>query len=51
VIHAITQGIQSLFLPLSMSGDARLEGVIKLCFYLLGITLLARFLIGPRGRQ
>ena len=50
VIHAITQGIQNLFLPLSMSGDARLEGVIKLCLYVLGITLLARFLFDRGGR-
>jgi hypothetical protein len=50
VIHSATQGIQNLFHPLGMSGDARLEGVIKLCLYLIGITLLVRHLFGPRGK-
>jgi hypothetical protein len=49
-INAGTQGIQNLFHPLSMSGQARLEGTIKLCLYLIAITLLAKLLIGPRGR-
>ena len=50
VIHAITQGIQNLLLPLSLSGDARLEGTIKLCLYLIGITFLVRFLLGTKGK-
>jgi len=50
VIHAATQGIQNLIQPLGMSGDARLAGVIKLCLYLIGITLLIRHLFGPRGK-
>ena len=50
-IHAATQGIQNLFQPLAMTGDARLEGIIKLCLYLIGITLLVKFLIGPRGQR
>ena len=51
VIHVVTQGFQNFLQTLLMPGDARLEGVIKLCLYLLGITLLARFLIGSRGRS
>jgi hypothetical protein len=50
-INAATQELQHLFQPLFMAGGSRLEGVIKLCLYLIGITLLVRFLFGPRGRQ
>ena len=48
-IHSASEGIHSLFRPLSMSGDARLEGVIRLCLYLISITLLVRFLFGRKG--
>jgi hypothetical protein len=49
-INATTQGIKSLFDPFSMSGDARLAGVIKLCLYLIAITFLVRFLFGMQRR-
>lgn len=47
-IHVVGQNVHSLLRPLSMSGDARLEGIIRLCLYLVAITLLARVLF--RGR-
>ena len=47
-IHSVGGGIFSLFEPFSRSGDARLEGIIKLCLYLVAITLIARFLFGRR---
>jgi uncharacterized membrane protein HdeD (DUF308 family) len=49
-INATIQGIKSLFDPFSMSGDARLGGVIKLCLYLIAITFLVRFLYGTQRR-
>lgn len=47
-IHGVTQGIHSLLSPFSMTGDERLEGLLRLCLYLITITLLARFLFGRR---
>jgi hypothetical protein len=47
-IHSVSEGIHSLLRPLSMSGDAKLEGVIRLCLYLIVIMLLARFMLGGR---
>jgi hypothetical protein len=48
----ITQGINSagatindMLRPLSQSGDAKLEGLIKLCLNLIFIAILARFFI------
>ena len=49
-INAATQELQNLFRPLLMSGGSRLEGTIKLCLYLIGISLLARFLFGMKGK-
>ena len=48
-IHSVGHSIQSLLRPLSMSGEAKLEGLIRLCLYLISITLLARFLFGRKG--
>ena len=48
-IHSIGESVHALLRPLSMSGDARLDGVIRLCLYLIAITLLARILFGRRG--
>ena len=45
VINAGIQGITSLFDPFSMSGDAKLSGVIKLCLYLVAGTLLVKYLL------
>ncbi len=50
-IHSVGDGIQSLLKPFSMSGDAKLEGIIRLCLYLVAITLLARFLFGNIGNR
>lgn len=41
VNHIIT----GLFRPLAMSGEARLQALIKLCLYLVSITLILRFLL------
>jgi len=49
-INATIQGIQGLFDPFAMSGDAKLGGVIKLCLYLVAITFLVRFLLGMQRR-
>ena len=48
-IHSVGDGVFSLFEPFSRSGNARLEGIVKLCLYLVVITLIARFLFGRRG--
>jgi len=45
-IHGVSHGINSLFAPLSKTGEPRLEGLIRLCLYLITITLLVRFLLG-----
>jgi K+-transporting ATPase A subunit len=47
-IHGISQLIQSLISPFSETGDAKLQGLIRLALYLIAITLLVRFLIGRR---
>jgi hypothetical protein len=44
-VNAGIQGITSLFDPFSMSGDARLGGVIKLCLYLVAGTFLLKYLL------
>jgi len=51
----ITQGINSagatindMLRPLSQSGDARLEGLIKLCLNLVFIAILVRFIATRR---
>jgi len=47
-IMSASEGFRDLLRPLSSSGDARLEGVIRLCLYLIAITLLFQFLFGKR---
>lgn len=51
----ITQGVQSagstineILRPLSQRGDARLEGLVRLCLYLIFITVVVRFIIGRK---
>ena len=41
-INAVSNGIESLIHPLSMTGDARMEGIIQLCLYLIVVVLLAK---------
>ena len=48
-VHAISRGIESLLGPLSMTGDARMEGLIQLCLYLVVITLLVKAFRGKGG--
>jgi hypothetical protein len=49
-ITSVGHSISSLLSPLSMSGSARIEGIIRLCLYLVSILILVRFLFGgPRG--
>ncbi len=50
-IHGTGASIHSLLRPLSMPGDARLEGLIRLCLYLISITLLLSFLFGKGGKK
>ena len=47
-INEVSQNIQSLLRPFSMRGGARMEGIIRLCLYVIAITLLARFLFERR---
>jgi len=49
-INSTIQGIKGLFDPFSMSGDAKLGGVIGLCLYLIAITFLIRFLFGMQRK-
>jgi hypothetical protein len=49
-INTATQGIKGLFDPFSMSGDAKLGGIIKLCLYFIAITFLVRFLFGMQRK-
>jgi len=48
-INAVSNGIESLIHPLSMTGDARMEGIIQLCLYLIVATLIVSGLFGRRG--
>ena len=50
-IEVFSQNIHDLFEPLSKSGEKRLLGIIRLCLYLISITLLARFLLGRGGGE
>ena len=50
-IQAAGQGIHSLLKPLCVSGEARLEGIIKLCLYFVIIVLLVRFVFGRSDRN
>jgi hypothetical protein len=43
-INEVSQSIHSLLRPFSMRGGARMEGIIRLCLYVIAITLLVRFL-------
>jgi hypothetical protein len=44
IIDVIGDSIHALFDPIFQSGEARLEGLIKLCLYLISITILAKIL-------
>lgn len=46
LIQSIGGGIISLFDPIFQSGEARLEGIIRLCLYFIIITFLVRFMFG-----
>ena len=48
-IHSAQEAIHTLIIPLSEPGEERLKGIIRLCLYLIAITLLARVLFGRRG--
>ena len=48
-VHAVSYGIGALLRPLSETGDARMEGLIQLCLYLIAVVLLAKVL--SRSRQ
>lgn len=48
-INAVSNGIESLIHPLSMTGDARMEGIIQLCLYLIVATLIVSGLFRRRG--
>ncbi len=39
------ESVTALFRPFTLSGKARLEGLIEMCLYLIVITFLIRFLL------
>ena len=41
----LSESITALFRPFTLSGEARLEGLVKMCLYLIIITFLIRFLL------
>jgi len=43
-IHSVTESVQYALKPLSQSGEPRLQGIIKLCLYLITTTLLVKAL-------
>ncbi len=43
-VHVWTEWITNVF-----SGGAGLEGIVKLCIYLIAITLLVKYLSRPRS--
>ena len=45
VIIFFREAISTALAPLTLSGDARVQGLIKLCLYLVIITLLVRFIV------
>jgi hypothetical protein len=47
-INVITEGITA---PFSLRGDPKIEGLIKLCLYLIAITLLAKFILNLREKK
>jgi hypothetical protein len=47
-IKGVSYGINNLISPFSMRGDAKLEGLIRTCLYLIGITLMIKVLLGGR---
>ena len=50
-IDLASQSIHSLLRPLSRSGDARLEGIIKLSLYVVSITFLVKLFLGGYRRR
>ena len=49
-INSFTKAIHDLLVPFSQTGEARLQGLIRLCLYLISITFLVKFLLGG-GRK
>ena len=45
VIRYFRETITRVLAPLTLSGDARVEGIVSLCLWLVIITLLIRFII------
>lgn len=48
-INGAVQTFKTLTGSLSLAGEGRSEGAIKLCLYLIAGTLLIRYLFGRRG--
>ena len=48
-INAVSNGIESLIHPLSMTGDARMEGIIQLCLYFIVVMVIVNRLFGKKG--
>lgn len=47
-IYGVAGTFQGLLSPFSMSGGARLEGIIRLCLFLISITFLVQVLFGKK---
>ena len=48
-VHAVSHEIESLLGPLSMTGDARMQGLIELCLYLVVVMVIVNRLFGKKG--
>ena len=44
-VNFMGESITAMFRPFALSGEDRLQGLIKLCLYLVVITFLIRFLL------
>jgi hypothetical protein len=44
-IYSVGESVNSLLRPLSLSGEARLQGIIKICLYLIAVTFLVKVLM------
>ncbi|EFK09974.1 conserved hypothetical protein [delta proteobacterium NaphS2] len=51
VIHRVGDAVSSIFMFSAMSGEARLQGFIVICLYLIGILVLFRVFVRMGGKD
>jgi hypothetical protein len=49
-MNEVSQSIHSVLRPFSMRGGERMEGIIRLCLYIISITLVIRFLFDSKKK-